>query len=306
MSAKVTHDVHNHALKSRAAWVSIASNTTLIVFKLIVGLLSGSISIMSEALHSGSDLIASFIALVSVRTAAKPADPSHRYGHEKVENISGVLEGLLIWAAAIVIVVEGVHKLIDGVELEHVELAIAVMLVSGVVNLIVSKAYLYPIARRTDSAALEADAAHLLTDVYTSFGVALGLILVRITGKTFFDPVAAIVVAIIIMWTAWRLVSHSTRVLLDEALPDDELELIREKVAEHRGELIIGYHKLRTRRAGSKRHIDLHITVPDEMTVGAAHDIAEHITRDLEEMIPHAEVLVHIEPATAHERDDAS
>jgi len=94
--------------------------------------------------------------------------------------------------------------------------------------------------------------------------------------------------------------------LLDEALPDDELELIREKVAEHRGELIIGYHKLRTRRAGSKRHIDLHITVPDEMTVGAAHDIAEHITRDLEEMIPHAEVLVHIEPATAHERDDAS
>ena len=306
MSGVTQQDVHNHGLKSRAAWVSIFSNTTLIVFKLIVGLLSGSISIMSEALHSGSDLIASIIALVSVRAAAKPADPSHRYGHEKVENVSGIVEGLLIWAAAIVIVVEAVHKLIDGVELEHVELAIAVMIISGVANLIVSKGYLYPVARRTDSAALEADAAHLLTDVYTSFGVAAGLTLVKITDKTFLDPVAAIVVAMFIMTTAWRLVSHSTRVLLDEALPDDELEMIREKVAEHRGELIIGYHKLRTRRAGSKRHIDLHITVPDEMTVGTAHDVAEHITRDLEEMIPHAEVLVHIEPATTHERDDAS
>jgi cation diffusion facilitator family transporter len=298
-------DVHNHALKARAAWVSIGSNSLLIVFKLVVGLMSGSIGIISEALHSGSDLVASFIALVSVRAAAKPADPSHRYGHEKVENVSGILEGLLIFAAAVVIVVEAVHKLIDGVHIDHLPLAIGVMVVSAVANLVVSKGYLYPVARRTDSAALEADAAHLLTDVYTSAGIAAGLVLVRITGYTFFDPVLAICVAVLIMWTAWRLVSRSTRVLLDEALPDDELELIRGKVAEHRGELIIGYHKLRTRRAGSKRHIDLHITVPDEMTVGEAHDIAEHISTDIAELLPHTEVLVHVEPAT-HERDDQS
>jgi cation diffusion facilitator family transporter len=298
-------DVHNHALKSRAAWVSIFSNSTLIVFKLIVGLISGSIGIISEALHSGSDLVASIIALVSVRAAAKPADPSHRYGHEKVENISGIVEGLLIWAAAVVIVVEAVHKLIEGVHIDHVELGIGVMLVSAVANLAVSRGYLYPVARRTDSAALEADAAHLLTDVYTSLGIAGGLVLVRVTGYTFFDPVLAICVAALIMWTAWKLVSHSTRVLLDEALPDEELEMIREKVAEHRGELIVGYHKLRSRRAGSKRHIDLHVTVPDDMTVAEAHEIAEHIMADLGELLSNTEALVHVEPRS-HDREDDS
>jgi cation diffusion facilitator family transporter len=298
------HDVHNHALKSRAAWFSIFSNATLIVFKLIVGLLSGSIGIISEALHSSSDLVASIIALISVRAAAKPADPSHRYGHEEVENISGIVEGLLIWAAAIVIVVEAVHKLIDGVHIDHIPLAIAVMVVSSVVNAGLSL-YLYPVARRTDSAALYADAAHHLTDVYTSLGITGGLILVRVTGYTFFDPVLAICVAALIMWTAWHLVSQSTRVLLDEALPPDELKLIREKVREHRGTLIVGYHKLRSRRAGSKRHIDLHVTVDDRMTIGEAHDVAEHITADIQDMLSNTEVLVHVEPST-HERDDES
>jgi len=242
---------------------------------------------------------------VSVRRAARPADSSHHFGHEKVENVSGVVEGLLIFAAAIVIIYEAVLKLLHGVHLEHVELGIAVMLVSAAANLIVSRAYLNPVARRTDSAALEADAAHLLTDVYTSAGIAGGLVLVKVTGLEFFDPLLAICVAVLIMWTAWRLVSHSTRILLDEALPDDELEQIREKVAEHRGKLIVGYHKLRTRRAGSKRHIDLHITVPDQMTIGEAHDVAEHIEEDLSGLLTHTEVLVHIEPST-HDREDDS
>jgi cation diffusion facilitator family transporter len=297
-------DVHNHALKARAAWISIASNATLIVFKLVVGILSGSIGIISEALHSGSDLIASIIALVSVRRAARPPDPSHRYGHEKVENVSGVIEGLLIFGAAIVIVYEAVTKLIDGVHLEHVELGIAVMLASAATNLAVSRGYLYPIARRTDSAALEADAAHLLTDVYTSAGIAAGLVLVKVTGLELFDPVLAICVAVLIMWTGWRLIDRSTRVLLDEALPDDELELIGEKVAEHRGQLIVGYHRLRSRRAGSKRHIDLHVTVPDDMTVAQAHDVAEHISADIAELLPNSDTLVHVEPRSHDPRDD--
>jgi cation diffusion facilitator family transporter len=300
----VASDVHNHALKARAAWLSIASNSTLIVFKLIVGVLSGSIGIISEALHSGSDLIASVIALVSVRRAARPADPSHRYGHEKVENVSGVIEGLLIFGAAIVIVYEAVTKLIDGVHLEHVELGIAVMAASAATNFAVSRGYLYPVARRTDSAALEADAAHLLTDVYTSGGIVFGLILVKVTGLEFFDPVLAICVAVLIMWTGWRLIDRSTRVLLDEALPDDELELIGEKVAEHRGQLIVGYHRLRSRRAGSKRLIDLHVTVPDDMTVAQAHDVAEHISADIAELLPNSETLVHVEPRSHDPRDD--
>ncbi len=300
----VAHDVHDHALKSRAAWVSVAANAALIVFKLIVGLVSGSIGIISEALHSASDLIASFIALVAVRAAAKPADPSHRYGHEKVENISGVVEGLLIIGAAVIIVYEATQKIVHGPHLERIELAVGVMLLSAVVNLAVARWYLSPVARRTDSAALEADAAHHLTDVYTSLGIAGGLILVRVTGWEYFDPILAIAVAVLIVWTGWHLVDRSTRVLLDEALPDDELELIGEKVAEHRGELIVGYHRLRSRRAGSKRLIDLHVTVPDDMTVDQAHDVAEHITADINGLLPNCETLVHVEPRSHEPEDD--
>jgi cation diffusion facilitator family transporter len=296
MNPAAPGDVYDHAGKARAAWVSLAANAALIVFKLVVGVLSGSIGIISEALHSASDLIASFIALVAVRAAAKPADPSHRYGHEKVENISGVVEGLLIIVAAVVIVYEAYLKIVDGPHIERIELAIGVMLVSAVTNLAVGRWYLSPVARRTDSAALEADAAHHLTDVYTSLGIAGGLLLVRLTGWEYFDPILAIAVAALIVWTGWRLIERSTRVLLDEALPDDELELIGEKVAEHRGRLIIGFHRLRSRRAGSKRLIDLHVTVPDDMTVNEAHDVAEHITADINELLPNCETLVHVEP----------
>ncbi len=200
--------------------------------------------------------------------------------------------------------VEAVRHLISGETLDHVPLAIAVMLVSAAVNVGLTS-YLSRTARRTGSPALQADAANHLTDIYTSLGVAGGLALIELTGRTFFDPVLAIAVAGLIMWTAWRVVSHSTRVLLDEALPDDELAIVRATVAEHRGELIIGYHKLRARHAGARHLIDLHITVPGDMTVAAAHEIADHIESDIAERLPNTEVLVHIEPAS-HERDDES
>ncbi len=291
--------------KSRAAAVSIASNSVLILFKLIVGILSGSIAIISEALHSGSDLVAALIAFYSVRKAGQPPDPSHHYGHEKVENLSGVIEALLIIAAAGVIIYEGVMKIIHGPSLDHIWLGIAVMAASGFVNLFVSLRVLYPVARRTESAALEADAAHLLTDVYTSFGVAGGLLLVKITGWAYFDPIAAIVVALLIIRTGYELVVQSTRVLLDQTLPEEELVEIRRVVAEHRGDLIWGYHKLRARQAGSRRHIDLHITVDESQTVAQAHETAEHIAADIREVVPNADVLVHIEPRS-HEREDGS
>jgi cation diffusion facilitator family transporter len=297
-------DVQNHSLKSRAAAVSIASNATLIVFKLTVGIMSGSIAIISEALHSGSDLVAALIAFWSVRSAAQPPDERHHYGHEKVENLSGVIEALLIIAAAAVIIFEGVMKIIHGPSLDHIWLGIGVMVVSGIANLIVSKRVLYPVARRTDSAALEADAAHLLTDVYTSFGVAAGLLLVKITGWEYFDPVAAIAVAVLIIHTGYELVMQSTRVLLDETLPDDELEEIRRCVREHRGDIIYGYHRLRARRAGSRRHVDLHVTVNEDLTITEAHDIAEHIEEDIRACIPNTDVLVHVEPRSPDRVDD--
>ena len=298
-------DLTNTRLKSRAAAVSIASNSLLIVFKLVVGILSGSIAIISEALHSGSDLVAALIAFYSVRKAGQPPDLHHHSGHEKVENLSGVIEALLIIAAAGVIIYEGVRKIIDGPHLDHVWLGIAVMATSGVVNLIVSKKVLYPVARRTESAALEADAAHLLTDVYTSFGVAGGLLLVKITGWQMLDPIAAVAVAVLIIKTGYELVIQSTKVLLDQTLPEEELEMIRTCVIEHRGDLIWGYHKLRARQAGSRRHIDLHITVDETLTVAAAHEAAEHIAADIRDCVPNADVLVHIEPRS-HERVDDS
>jgi cation diffusion facilitator family transporter len=303
--AVVKDDRADHALKSRAAAVSIASNATLIVFKLVVGILSGSIAIVSEALHSGSDLVAALIAFWSVRRAAVPPDERHHYGHEKVENLSGVIEALLIIAAAGVIIYEGVVKIVEGPELDHIWLGIGVMLVSGIANLIVSRKILSPVARRTESAALEADAAHLLTDVYTSFGVAGGLLLVKLTAWPYFDPVAAIAVAVLIIHTGYRLVMQSTRVLLDETLPDEELEAIRRCVREHRGEIIFGYHKLRARRAGSRRHVDLHVTVDEELSITEAHEIAMHITEDIRDCIPNTDVLVHVEPKS-HDRVDDS
>ena len=302
MTPAAPTDLQHGAAKARAAWVSIAANAALIVFKLLVGVLTGSISIISEAVHSTTDLVAAAIALISVREASRPADPRHRYGHEKVENFSGVIEGAIIFAAAVVIVVEAVDHLIVGETLDHIPLAIAVMLVSAAVNAALSR-YLYGAARRTDSPALRADAVNHLTDIYTSLGVAGGLALIELTGKTFFDPVLALVVAAFIMWTAWTVVSQSTRVLLDEALPDDELDIVRATVAEHRGELITGYHKLRARHAGARHLIDLHVTVPDEMTVVRAHEIAHHIETDIAARLPNTEVLVHLEPAS-RERDD--
>jgi len=301
----VTSDLTNTRLKSRAAATSIASNSALIIFKLVVGIMSGSIAIISEALHSGSDLVAAIIAFYSVRKAAEPPDLHHHYGHEKVENLSGVIEALLIIAAAGVIIYEGILKIISGPHLDHIWLGITVMLVSGVVNLVVSKKVLYPVAKRTQSAALEADAAHLLTDVYTSFGVAGGLLLVKLTGWALFDPIAAIAVALLIIRTGYHLVVQSTKVLLDQTLPEEELEEIRRCVTEHRGDLIWGYHKLRARQAGSRRHIDLHITVDETLTVAAAHETAEHIAADIRECVPNADVLVHIEPRS-HERVDGT
>ncbi len=305
-SASNAHaDLVDHGLKSRAATISIVSNSLLILFKVVAGVLSGSIAILSEALHSGSDLLAAVIAFLAVRRAAQPPDASHHYGHEKVENVSGVIEALLIIGAAVVIIVEAVHKLIDGVTIEFVWLGIAVMAVSGVVNLVVSKAVLYPVARRTQSAALEADAAHLLTDVYTSFGVAGGLSLVQLTGIEWIDPVAAMAVAGLIVHTGYQLVVGSTRILLDETLEPEELDEIRRCINDHRGTIIAGYHRLRARRAGSRRHIDVHVTVDESLGVGEAHDVAEHIATDIRDCIPNSDVLVHIEPRS-HERVDGS
>jgi len=211
--------------KSGAAALSIASNSILIALKLAAGAITGSIAILTEAIHSLIDLVASVIAFVSVRKADEPADEEHPYGHEKVENLAATIEGILILVGAAVIVYEATHRLVIGSSVERLGIGIAVMGISVVANLVVST-ILSRQARVSDSPALEGDAAHLRTDALTSMGVLVGLALVEITGAAAFDSITALIVAAAIVWAGLSIVRRSSGVLVDETLPGPEMDRI--------------------------------------------------------------------------------
>lgn len=280
--------------KSKAAAISIASNTTLILLKLVSGLITGSVSLIAEAIHSIMDLAAAIVAFVSVSISDRPADRQHPYGHGKAENISGVIEGLLIFVAAGFIIYEAIQRIITRVELEFLELGIILMFVSIVVNTVVSR-YLHKISRSTDSLALEADATHLSTDVLTMAGVLLGLIVVRITGLTVIDPVIALAVALVIIKAAFTITKKSFGGLMDTRLPEKEEAAIIACLAEHK-ELVVGFHKLRTRKAGSFRQVDLHLVIPKALHLDEAHQICDHLERHITGLLDSTDVTIHMEP----------
>ena len=284
--------------KGKSALLSICSNTLLIIFKVAAGILSGSVSIISEAIHSGMDLVASIVAFLSVRGSAKPADKEHPYGHGKIENISGVVEGVLIFIAAGMIILEAGKKLFEPVEIEEAFVAIAVMLAAAVVNFFVSK-ILYKVAKEEDSMALEADALHLKTDVYTSLGVGFGILLIKITGFIMLDSLVAILVALLIIKEAWELCKNALEHLIDVRLTDEEekdIDEIIKKVIKIYETRLIDYHKLKTRKAGNKRHIDFHITLNPELTVKEAHDIVGCLKKEINAKFTNSRVNVHIDP----------
>lgn len=279
--------------KVRIARLSVLSNTVLIAMKLVVGLMSGSISILSEAIHSFMDLLAAIIAFFSVRVSDTPADENHPYGHGKFENISGVVEALLIFVAAFWIIYEAIKKLINPEPIGSIWLGFAVMTVSAVINAFVSTR-LYKVARETESIALEADALHLKTDVLTSAGVAVGMVLIWLTGYHIFDPIAAILVALLILKESYDLLRRAYGPLLDVALPAGEIEKISMVVEKHcTGN--ISYHDLRTRKSGSRRYIDFHMNLPSDMTVKEAHELCDLIEADIRKVIPLSEVTIHVE-----------
>jgi cation diffusion facilitator family transporter len=285
--------------KSRVAALSIASNALLIAIKLAAGAITGSIAILTEAIHSLIDLVASVIAFVSVRKADEPADAEHPYGHEKVESLAATIEGMLILVGAGIIVYEASHRLVVGAEVERLGIGIAVMGFSIVANFGVSTA-LTRQARRTESPALEGDAAHLRTDALTSAGVLVGLTLVQITGEASFDSITALIVAVAIVWSGLRIIRRSSGVLVDEALPDEEMDRIEAAIAASRTAEVAGYHKLRARRAGSRRHIDFHVQYRSGTSLERAHELA-HLMRDsIEAATPNSEVLIHVEPETSY------
>jgi cation diffusion facilitator family transporter len=284
--------------KFGAARLSVASNSVLIVLKLAAGAITGSIAIITEAVHSSIDLLASVVAYVSLRKADEPADESHMYGHAKIENVAAAIEGMLILVGAGVIVFEAVHRLATSANVDNLGVGIAVIGVSAVTNLGVST-YLYRQARAHDSPALEGDAAHLRADAWTSLAVLAGLVLIDVTGVFELDSVVALLVASAIVYAGIRILSRSSRVLVDEALPADELDLVRRLVEEHGAPELVGYHKLRGRRAGSARYIDLHLQFASGTSLERAHGIAHEIQGEVRRRLPGAEVLAHIEPGPA-------
>jgi cation diffusion facilitator family transporter len=282
-------------VKLRTAALSVVSNSTLILLKVVAGTVTGSVAILTEAIHSSIDLIASIVAFLSVRKADEPADESHRYGHEKLENLAAAIEGMLILIGSAVIAFEAIRRLIRGGDLKFVGVGIAVVGLSMAVNLIVS-AKISRTARRTDSPALEADAAHLRTDALTSAGVLVALSLVKITGAQWLDPAVALVVAASIVPTGVRLMLGSSRILVDEALPADEVAAIRGAIEEFAGRGVVGYHELRTRRAGSRRYVDLHVQFRDGTSLESAHRTAHELQQEIGRRLDGADVLIHLEP----------
>jgi cation diffusion facilitator family transporter len=290
-----------HAEITKVARLSIYSNTILLIMKLAVGFLLGSISVLSEALHSGIDLLAAVIANYSVRKAGKPADDIHKFGHGKFENLSGTIEALLITVAAIIILYEAGRKIFfeNEVELngELIGVGIVIMGISALVNFYVSRKIM-KVAKHAESIALEADAYHLTTDVYTSIGVFIGLVLIHFTGNPIFDPVLAIIVALMILKASYDLTKRSVSGIMDVKLSDEEEELIKSIIDEHYSDYA-EFHNLRSRMSGAERVVDLHLVVPKNQPVIEAHDFCDHLEKDIKEKIPNLSILIHVEPCEA-------
>lgn len=287
--------------KASVALLSVASNTALVIFKLIVGMMIGSVSVISEAIHSGVDLLAAIIAMFAVRKSGKPADDDHPFGHGKFENISGTVEAMLIFLAATWIIFEAIKKFENPVPLEDAGLGVGIMAVSAMANIFVSKR-LFKVGKETDSIALQADAWHLRTDVYTSLGVMGGLAIIWLGGLIlpgidlrWVDPVAAILVALLIIKAAYHLIIESARDLLDVSLPIEEERGIRKHITAF-APTVRGFHRLRTRKSGSYRFVEFHVRVDASMSIDESHRIADMMTCAIKQHYPGTTVTIHIEP----------
>jgi cation diffusion facilitator family transporter len=282
-------------MKQRTAVLSVVSNTVLILLKVVAGTLTGSIAILTEAVHSSIDLVASLVAYFSVRIADEPADERHSYGHVKVENLAAAFEGLLILVGSAVIAFEAVRRLITGGSTQLLGIGIVVIAFSAVVNLVVS-AVIARNGRLTGSPALEGDAAHLRTDAASSLVVLVALVLVHVTGEQWIDPVAALLVAAAIVVTGIRLLIRSGEALVDQSLPAEETASITRVIEGFGDGAVIGFHQLRTRRGGSQRYVDVHIQFRQGTSLEQAHRAAHELQDRIAAELGGADVLIHLEP----------
>ncbi|MBA5711885.1 cation transporter [Bacillus velezensis] len=285
---------------SKIAFLSVISNSLVVMLKIVVGIITGSVAILSEAIHSFLDLIAAFIAFISVRISKKPADTGHPYGHGKVENLSGTIETILIFAAGIWMIYECIQKLVNPAPVHLPVLGIVVMLAGALINLIVSK-FVKREAEKVNSVAMKSNALHLLTDVYTSLGVAASLLVVTVTEWYILDPIIGMVLAMYIIYEAFKLMKEAFPPLIDTRLSEEEEKTIL-KIIETFQQEFIEIHDFRTRRSGPQEYIDFHLVVASHVTIKDVHDLCDRIERDITNEFKQAQVMIHPEPESERKK----
>ena len=279
---------------TKIALLSICSNSFIVLLKLVVGIITGSVAIISEAIHSLLDLVASIIAFFSVKISNRPPDKEHPYGHGKFENISGTIETLLIFIAGIWIIVESVEKLIHPSPIKLPFLGVMVMLLGAFINWQVGKK-VQKVGDETHSVAMQSNALHLLTDVYSSLGVAASLILVSLTGWVVLDALIGIGIALYIMKESIELGKKSFTPLLDTGLTSSEIKQIEQVLLNFKPQFI-EYHDLRTRRSGAEEHIDFHLVLPSSTSIEEAHLLCDKIEDEIKKVLINPQILIHVEP----------
>jgi len=285
--------------KAGAASVSVAYNAILIAAKLAAAIVTGSVALLSEALNSSIDLVASVIAFVAVRRADVPADRDHPFGHQKIENVAASIEGFLVVAGGCYIIYESVNRLVSGeTGIKSVGVGIVVIAFSTVSAATVAL-FLRLQSRKHASPALEGDAVHLSADAITSFGVLLGLVAVQVTGAEWVDAAVAIALSLFIIYTGVNIMRRAAGTLVDEAPPPEELDRIEAAIDRSRPPEVVGYHKLRARTAGSRRYIELHVQFRSGTSLERAHSLAHTLRDEIEGELRDAEVLIHVEPETS-------
>ncbi len=279
---------------TRFAWLSIGAAIATITLKFAAYLLTGSVGLLSDAAESVVNLVAAFVALIALHVAAKPADSSHHFGHSKAEYFSAAIEGVMIFVAAVVIIWSAVQRFLAPEPLQNVGLGLAISVGASALNGVVA-AVLMRAGRRYRSITLEADGKHLLTDVWTSVGVVVGVLLVGVTGYLRLDPIVAFLVGCNIVWTGWRLIRQSVDGLMDTSMSERDEARLRAVLGEF-DDGKVQFHAVRTREAGHRQFVSMHVLVPGGWTVQAGHDLLERVEARLGEEFEHLEVSTHLEP----------
>lgn len=284
-------------VEQRAAAISVAATAALTICEIMVGVLSGAISVVANGVQSALDLVSALTAWFAVSQASKPPDESHRYGHGKIDSLLGSVQALLIWVAAGFIAAEAIQKFLKGTTVDYPLAAMVMMGITVAVDVGVAR-YLFHIARKHGSIALEADAWHLQADALSAISVFVGLVVLNLTGWHFMDPLLAIFISALIVKAGFGILKQAIDHLLDTALPEEEEALI-DKVLNSHAHKFINAHRIRTRQSGKHRYVDLHLVVRDDMTVEEAHRLCDEIENDIRKALPNTDVTIHVESASS-------